>query len=363
MKKSIRRLLFIVGDIILLIFVLLGIYTVTEYRPEAIENVESVSSSQGSVPQNILIQKYKEKIPISIASWNIGYAGLSDDQDFFMDGGKEVYPENISIVQKNLEGVLKTIQKNPSDFWFFQEVDEDSRRSYNINQRNFFSSQTNMNSAFAYNFKCFFIPYPIPPLGTINSGVETYSLFELINNQRISLPVSFKWPVSTANMKRCLLVSRSSLGEEDKELVLINIHLEAYDDGTGRETQTKVLMDIIENEYAKGNYVIAGGDFNQSFSSKALITYPQKEEYWTPPELDFESLPSSDWNFAFDDSTPTTRSLHGSYDEAQKDTWLYYVIDGFIVSPNVSVQSVTTLDEGFVYSDHNPVAIEVILEH
>ena len=37
------------------------------------------------------------------------------------------------------------------------------------------------------------------------------------------------------------------------------------------------------------------------------------------------------------------------------------MLDGFITSPNVRVESVKTLDEGFTYSDHNPMLLNVTL--
>jgi endonuclease/exonuclease/phosphatase family metal-dependent hydrolase len=37
------------------------------------------------------------------------------------------------------------------------------------------------------------------------------------------------------------------------------------------------------------------------------------------------------------------------------------MIDGFIVSSNVSVDEVSTLDLGFAASDHNPVEMSVTL--
>jgi len=49
--------------------------------------------------------------------------------------------------------------------------------------------------------------------------------------------------------------------------VLVNLHLEAYDSGEGKIAQTKLLVEFLEQEYAKGNYVIAGGDFNQDRKS------------------------------------------------------------------------------------------------
>ena len=50
------------------------------------------------------------------------------------------------------------------------------------------------------------------------------------------------------------------------------------------------------------------------------------------------------------------------YDPTDEVNTQYYVIDGYIVSPNVTVESVETLDIGFEYSDHNPVGIKVILD-
>ena len=37
----------------------------------------------------------------------------------------------------------------------------------------------------------------------------------------------------------------------------------------------------------------------------------------------------------------------------------HYVLDGFIVSPNIEVRSVETQSLGFKYSDHNPVVVEI----
>ena len=59
---------------------------------------------------------------------------------------------------------------------------------------------------------------------------------------------------------------------------------------------------------------------------------------------------------------PTCRLLNEPYDPASENTQ-YYIIDGFILSPNVTLNTVETLDAGFVYSDHNPVLLNVTLEN
>ena len=77
----------------------------------------------------------------------------------------------------------------------------------------------------------------------------------------------------------------------DKQLVLVDLHLEAYDSGEGKIAQTRQLMGFLEDEYLKGNYVIAGGDFNQIFPG-GLEQYPNEHpELWTPGLLEEESLP------------------------------------------------------------------------
>ena len=49
----------------------------------------------------------------------------------------------------------------------------------------------------------------------------------------------------------------------NKELVLINLHMSAYDKGGEfRQKQLNMLEEVLQDEYKKGNYVIAGGDWN-----------------------------------------------------------------------------------------------------
>ena len=178
---------------------------------------------------------------------------------------------------------------------------------------------------------------------------------------RISLPVPFKWPVRIGNLKRALLVERLAVAGSDKELVLVNLHLEAYSSGKGRDAQMRQLVDFLKAEYEKGNYCIAGGDFNQSFPGIDSETFRLKnKDSFIPGELSPDMLPAG-WQFATDTQTPSSRLNNIPYSGNPETTQLY-VIDGYIISPNVERLSVKTADLGFRYSDHNPVEITLSLK-
>lgn len=348
MKKLFRFLMKLIGIVLLLFVLLIVLLTVTEYKPEPRQNADIISADPDAPLADHSLTLY---------SWNIGYAGLGEESDCFMDGGTMVYPPSQEVVKKNFDGILDFMAQNPADAWLLQEVDLKSSRTNYTDQITPLANALGGNHSFAYNYKCLFVPIPFPPIGYMESGVATFTGLQIKDDaQRIALPCPFSWPVSTANLKRCLLVNRLPIEGSDQELVLVNLHLEAYDDGEGKIAQTKFLMDILQEEYKKGNYVIAGGDFNQTFPG-ALDAFPIADpSKWTPGVLEKHML-TDGWRFAFDSSCATCRLL----DQPYSDACQLYVIDGFILSPNVKPESVQTVDLGFRYSDHNPVKLEVTL--
>lgn len=355
MKKVLKILLIIIGVIILLAAGLIIWLSVNEYNPPEV--------SEAKIEQNEIFEGVRpyEGETISIITWNIGYAGLGQDSDFFMDGGTEVAAADRDQVAASLLGIFNTLYnyENQSDIYILQEVDTDSSRTYSIDEKDYLGIY---NTTYALNHSCPFVPYPLPPIGKVNAGLMTTTIYDIDNSQRISLPCPFSWPLSTANLKRCLLVSYIPIENSDKYLVIVNLHLEAYDDGEGKIAQTNQLKEFIESEYEKGNYVIAGGDWNQVFPG-ALEAYPNThEDLWLPGTITDEILPDEGWSFAYDLSTPTCRLLNQPYDPSDTENTQHYVIDGFILSPNIELLTVQTLDEGFVFSDHNPVRIQVTLK-
>ena len=351
-----RKVLNIVLAILLIIFLaaagLIAWLSITEYKPKDVENLTTGGTSKSSIGVGD---------QLSVLTWNIGYGALGDNADFFMDGGEMVKSATEDRVKENMAGITGAVTKLDPDVSFFQEVDSDSTRSYHIDETailgNLSPSDTESEALY---YSVAFVPYPIPPIGEVHTNLQTLSRFPVSKAQRIQLPISFSWPVRTANLKRCLMVSRVPLDNSDRELVLVNLHLEAYDSGEGKIAQTRQLLDVLEKEIKKGNYVIAAGDFNQTFSNTNLSAYPIREGMWTPGIIDVEDF-APNFELLMDNTTPTCRSLDQPLAGADESTFQYYMIDGFIVSKNVEVQSVETQDFGFKNSDHNPVLLRATL--
>ena len=355
-KRYIRIPLRILLSIVLIcgltFFGILLYLTVVEFNPEASEPIAVTGNSSRTL---------KTGDSIKILSWNVGYGGLGAEADFFMDGGHDVTTYNKDGVEDNIFGISDIVSDLQPDIAVYQEVDLDSARSYHFNEAEELTKVfSNSQSSFANNFLVDFVPYPIPPIGKVSSGILTDSQFEISDSTRLSLPCPFGWPLRVGNLKRCLLVSRIPLANSDKELVIVNLHLEAYDSGEGKIAQTKQLLQVLQDEYKKGNYVIAAGDFNQTFSNVDLSNYPVYEGKWEAGKIETSDF-GNDFTLAMDDTAPSCRSLDQVYAGADISTFQFYVIDGFICSKNVSIRSVETKDYDFQYSDHNPVVLEATL--
>lgn len=298
--KLLKAIGFILLAVILLAACLLGYLTLTEYRPA---DVETVSVTSGAREEPVRVGQM-----LDVVTFNTGYSGLGRESDFFMDGGKQVRPLSEAYVKENLNGILGELTSLHPDICLLQEVDVNSYRSWHIDQADTLRRGLSMNMAYAPNYRCAFVPFPWPPIGRVDSGLCTLTNLKVTEAARESLPVPFSWPIRMANLKRCLLVERIPVADSDRELVLVNLHLEAFDDGEGKIAQTKQLMELLSLERRKGNYVLVGGDFNQTFEA-ARDAYPTLEGgYWMPGSLSDSDAPEG-IRFVCDPSSPTCRDL------------------------------------------------------
>jgi endonuclease/exonuclease/phosphatase family metal-dependent hydrolase len=354
--KTILKTLIVVIAVPVLGFIGLIVYAmISDYKPQASEIIAKSDSP------SIL----KDSLTFSVLTWNVGYGGLDKDMDFFKDGGKKVFTPEVKC-RENVAGISDFLLRNDTiDFIFIQEIDKDSKRSYHTDEYETISKKLDgYNPFFAMNYDVFFVPAPpTKPMGKVESGIATFSKFTPLSSERFSFPGDFGFPTQLFYLDRCFMVNRYKLSG-DRELVCINTHNEAFDaGGTIRKAQMEMLRKFVLNEYNSGNYVIAGGDWNQfppeykpAFSGNRVFTGQMGNFNLVGIESDYID---AGWKWIYDPSTPSFRTVMAAYDPATTPT---SVCDFFLISPNIESAYVKCQDLGFAFSDHNPVIIQVKLK-
>lgn len=322
---------------------------VTYYGPPIVEliysNEKATSLSQDS---------------FSAMIWNIGYAGLGAEADFFYDGGKMMNPEE-KMVHTYFDGIVNSLEDTTLDFILLQEVDSHSKRSYYTDQVSFIKAQahkSNPFSHFAFNYKVNYIPQPwTEPMGKVNSGLLSLAKFEPYKVERHQLPGHFGFPKQLFFLRRCLLVQYFKL-TNGKDLVIINVHNSAYDDsGKLKKEEMKYLRTLLDAEDKKGNYIICGGDWNQcppDFKYNTLAAGKEGDYFQTNVEPLTEG---GQW--IYDATTATNRKNNKPY---IADKTFVTIIDFFWLSKNIEACTCSGVDLGFKYSDHQPVKINFRLK-
>lgn len=374
LKKSLISLGVILASAVTIVIGYVG-YVLIQYN--RIEDNQVLDINRSSTSKFI-----KDSRTYKISTYNIGFGAYRPNYSFFMDEGymadgtkvvgKYGTAESKASVLEATEGVIQEIQNQNVDFALYQEVDTDSTRSYHVNQdemiRNSFKG---FDSVHAINYHSAFLFYPFnDPIGKSKSGLTTVSKYEIQSATRYSYPVSDGFD-KLFDLDRCFSASRIAL-EDNKELVLINSHMSAYDEGgIIKAEQIKIIKSFFDEEVDKGNYVILGGDFNHDLlknnpnfqyengNEPSWMHFTQLKPDWLA-SFDFENDLTANMQVAVSDNAPTCRDADLPL-IGYEDTLYKSVVDGFIVSQNIEIKAVTNIDNGFAYSDHQPVILEFSL--
>ena len=306
-------------------------------------------------------EKIAAETDYTLVSWNIGFGAYEPDYGFFMDKGTQSWAWSEDRLRANIAGIADTLKEYDADLLLLEEVDTNSTRTYHVNELELLQNALTQypTSAFAQNYDSPFLFYPITqPHGRSRSGIWTASKFAATSASRVSLPVETGL-TKFLDLDRCYSVTRLPV-ENGKELCLYTFHLSAYtSDGKIATEQLELLLDDMQAEYEKGNYAIAGGDFNKDLpegGSEQYFGVSTEGHNWAQPikrEL-FENRPLT-LCAPIDEENPVASCRYA--DGPIHDGQLRVIVDGFIVSDNVSVAEARVLDDGFAHSDHNPVRL------
>ena len=302
----------------------------------------------------------------TVFSQNIGFGAYTPEFTFFMDGGTQSRAESKESVLSCTDQAIEKAKSFAPDFVLYQEVDTDSTRSHHVDQsKRICDALTDYSSVFAVNYHSAYLMYPLlEPHGASNSGMLTLSSVEITSSIRRSLPISTSVS-KILDLDRCYSLSRMKT-DNGKELVLFNVHTSAYGGSPEiREGQMTMLFTDMKAEYDKGNYVVCGGDYNHDFTGDSIEVLNDKDtprSDWAQPfpaEL-LKNYPgiSRALNYTCGEQRPTCRDCDIPYKEGN----FTIIVDGFLVSDNVSVEYLENVQTGFAYSDHNPVVMQFSLQ-
>ena len=217
---------------------------------------------------NLALNKYNEIVNFnypsqvkndsvhSIITYNIGYlSGMTNNL---------AVEKPKSLFDQNLNKVIYELKKADADILAFQEIDFDSNRSFHINQQDEIAKLGYTYAGQNINWDKKYVPFPYFPFsmhfGKTISGQSVLSKYTIVDQERIELLRNGNNPFYYDSFYIDRLAQIVKVRINDKTLVLINVHLEAYD----RETRAKQMQKIksLYIKYYKDFPTILLGDFN-----------------------------------------------------------------------------------------------------
>jgi endonuclease/exonuclease/phosphatase family metal-dependent hydrolase len=281
---------------------------------------------------------------ITVMTYNLGYlSGMTNNQ--------AVKPSR-DLFDQNQQRAIRIIEKYNPEIIGFQEIDFFSKRSYFENQAENLGNHyaTKVRSV---NWDKKYVPFPYwPPsvhFGKMISGQAIFSKFQVNSSERIVLPGPKAAPFyyRAFYLDRLIQIAQLSIGKQN--LVVMNVHLEAFDEQT-RELQAKEVMSVLE-AYAQQYPVLLMGDFNARppFASERVTEEQTMQLFFNHPLLSSaiskdRYLSEEHQHFTFDTQAP------------------YEKLDYIFYTKNfIRPVAAATISEAAEISDHLPVSFTFTL--
>ncbi|MGI9544543.1 MAG: endonuclease/exonuclease/phosphatase family protein [Cyclobacteriaceae bacterium] len=197
------------------------------------------------------------KDTLTVVSYNMGYlSGMTNNLPIQPDPG---------LYNHNLSRLIKMFQAIQPDLIGIQEIDYGSDRSLGMDQLDSLLKYCQIPFAHkSINWDKNYVPFPYwPPavhFGRVLSGQAILSKYPVDRGERTVLenPDNQPFYYKAFYINRLIQVAHVSI--DGKRLIVMNVHLEAYDRGT-RERQAQHLLQVYR-DYAKQYPTLLVGDFN-----------------------------------------------------------------------------------------------------
>jgi endonuclease/exonuclease/phosphatase family metal-dependent hydrolase len=244
----------------ILVFLLCGLYILFWWAGGGVQKPGEFDDKIETFKKTPNQEEALETYELSILTWNIGFAyGFGSD-------GEGYEPKSAEKMEERLKKIGDVIRNSKADIVFLQEIDFNSKRSYNVDQLEKLSEITGLrHGAYATGWKARYVPFPYWPIGShfgqIESGGAVLSRHPIKSNtvKLYPKPKSNAWWYNAFYPFRYSQQVVINLGY--KELFAINTHLEAYDTKT-RVEQATALTKTINSYKSPKSLVLLAGDMN-----------------------------------------------------------------------------------------------------
>jgi endonuclease/exonuclease/phosphatase family metal-dependent hydrolase len=283
---------------------------------------------------------------IEVLSWNLGFGGLGEGAEFYPDGGRRFIPSSRREVLRYAQGIGEFVRQAGADVFLFQEAARPSAVNHRLDLL------AELEARLPGRWKAW-SPDVAIAFPRVSVGLATFASGPPARVERLELPGQTRW------QRYHLLVTRFPVAGGFGELVLANVHLSAFDPAASvRHRQLEAVTAFLQAEERRGAHVVLGGDWNLLLAETRFPhTTARRHLFWLHPLP--PGFPPAVWRLAADPRAATVRTLERPYARGENYT---AVIDGFLVSPNLTVREVRTVDLGFRFSDHQPVAVRLRLD-
>lgn len=208
---------------------------------------------------------------IQVVTYNIGYlSGLTNNLP--IDRSRD-------FVAENLRTVMTAFRNNQVDIIAFQEIDYEADRSFGLNQAEELARMCDYDFvANSVNWNKKYVPFPYFPVsshfGKTVSGQSVLSRLPIIAQEKIVLPIVESAPFYYQKFYLDRLLQICTLQIQKREVIVMNLHLEAFDSPT-RQRQAEIVGEYYR-KYVERYPVILLGDFNSQAPNEA---YRKSERY------------------------------------------------------------------------------------
>ena len=194
---------------------------------------------------------------LSIMTYNIGWlSGMTNNLPVERD---------IQLYIENLNRCINFLERDRPNIIAFQEIDIDSDRSFNMNQPDSLQKHLRYKyGALALNWDKKYVPFPdYNPkyfFGRTISAQYVLSDLDVVKNsfKRLRKPINAPFYYNAFYLDR--LIQKTELKTKNGELMILNVHLEAFDEETRNEHIQKTIEEF--DKYRKVMPTLLVGDFN-----------------------------------------------------------------------------------------------------